>query len=139
MFKVPAVALEDAASLNGASIEICHNEICGTAELPELPANGYGVGFDVEGPIHTYAYADVTLWHFDAESHGFDVGYTLGVEISAPHAMMRDGDIYTANVTAADNSVLASAAFRASSHQEWYPNGERCSDRPCRVAMLAPL
>jgi hypothetical protein len=137
-FKLLPVALDDAARLHGATIEICHNDVCGREVLPPPPELSHtGASVSVDDPIHTFV--EATVWRFDSELDEFEVGYTVAVRISARHAVLIDGDIYTATVTAADDSIVASAAFRASSHREFYPNGEHCDEQKCRVAVLEPL
>ena len=50
-------------------------------------------------------------------------------------SVLVNGDRYSANTAEADGSLLTSAAFRAS-YRDYYPNGESCDERPCRLAVL---
>lgn len=134
---LPAIPLEDAARFDGASIEVCHNEVCGTALLPPAPPNAsVGYSFNVEDPIHTYVEGYVT--RYDADSSGYAGDLRIVVRIRSRDSLLIDGDIYSATVTAADAGVITRAAFRATYH-DVYVNGEDCDDRPCRVAELTRL
>ena len=129
-FNLPDLPLDEAARLVGGRIEICHNDVCGTAALPAAPAEaGTGIIVSVEDPIHSFVH--VIVWRFDA-------AFRIEVDIAARNSVLVDGDVYTATLTAVDGSVVTSAAFHATSHRDQFPNGERCDDHPCRVAVLEP-
>lgn len=138
LFALRPVALEDVQQLEGATVEVCHNDLCGTSPLPMIPTHSHsGHSIFLDDPIHTYV--EVWLLRFDVDEPGYSAGYTVEINIAATDDLLVDGDIYSATLRAADGSTIKSATFRATSHRDLYPNGEDCDERPCRVAVLARL
>lgn len=137
-FSLPAIPLADGARLDGASIEICHNDVCGTATLAVSSTTHTGSSVAVADSLHSDVQVIVSRFETDVPS-GYEVGYNFDVRIRARHDVLVDGDVYIATVTAVDGTQVTATSLRAPSHSEIYPNGEDCDDRPCRVAELTPL
>lgn len=119
----------DGNALIGARLQVCRNELCGEAQITELPTTFEGRPYQFTGGLAGV----VRLYQ---QPSGYAVSAIVPEEGEFPYGLA-DGDVYTVELRDRDSMLLAAERWSATYHL-LEPNGPDCGPT-CLRARLTPL